>query len=189
MSKFGLEAVREAISDNESIAEQIKQRENFEAEVKRKSALGNFILACTFEDIPPEFENYRVFNPVKAPIGFMGRRNTNINKGYLTNLGFDEDFEPSKLALHASGDSISGWMSYSLKMLMENGDIEEVCSFTASKYNNLDTSEKSETHLWKFEDEVNTPIEYQSEDYDFVKNIAGLFLPGALVDLKLENAR
>ncbi len=185
MGKFGQKAVQEAIRDNESIIEQRKQREISEDEVTRRAALGNFIIDRTIETFP-QWQSLKVLNPYNPPRKFLGRKYT--GQEYLSKLGFDEDFDSSKLALHVRGDSLSEWMSYALKITKENSSIEDICIFSASKNDNLDDFEKSETHLWKYEDELNSPIEFRSDDYEFVKNIAGLFLPKVLSDLRrLEN--
>lgn len=188
MGSFGQKAVQEALLDNQLIAEQIKERERAETEASRRAALGNYIFDRTVEEFP-QFENAKVLKPYNSPRQYIGRRN--FGKDYLINLGFGENFDKSKIALHASGDRISGWMRYGLTITKENSNIEDVCWFSASKHDYLDSCkdvEKSETHLWKYEDDQTKPIEYMSEDYEFVKNIAGLFLPSVIGDLgRIEN--
>ena len=98
-------------------------------------------------------------------------------------LALGEDFEIDRLVLNASGDVSSGWMNYQLNYRYDQNDVKpyQVTSFHADTHKHV-RGQESDTHLF-LEDQ---PVQFESQQYNLIRNISGLFLPEVIRALEAE---
>jgi hypothetical protein len=170
MSIFG----REAFIEAQKKAEAFKHSKETEAMEQRgselKALLGLALLKKTIEKVD-KFANGVNLQPAKRQ-GEAFRRKLELDS-------VDSDYDTSKLMLKAVGDTASSWMHYDLEYQQPEGlEDETIGKFYASRTDHILGHKVSPSHLWYGAERV--PVSYESEEYQFIRAVAGLFLPEAI---------
>ncbi len=181
MKLFGRESLRRAHAETKAAYAEKANEQKLREVAARKTKLARVL----FHETVAEME-YTHNGLDLRPVDDAKQR-----KRFIRSMELEGDFEIDRLWLRARGDKISGWMEYGLQhahvttgKANSYGSISEFRAQERAYALSADLPD-SETFLWQCTTGA-SPIHFESEEHEFVRNIAGLFLPRVISELEKE---
>lgn len=170
-----LEAQRKQ-SEAAVLAAEATARGNFDA---RAQALSLLMLEETIAAMGSR-KNSQIFGPSKRKAH---------HERFKREMALPDSYEADRLLLKAKGDQASRWMDYTL-CFKQTEDLTTTCEpisrFRASDglpnypwTQMTDRSWPTGLGVWE-EDDMLRPVTYKSPEYEFIKNVTGLFMPSVV---------
>ncbi len=176
MTAFGRGALLRAQAKTRTAGLEVLVEQKLAEQAERKTRLARTLFRVTVESMGPH-QDHMTLEP--SPKQSDRQR-------FLSVMGLTSEFEIDRLSLLARGDRSLGSMQYDLnyRQASSGQDIQEVISSFTAEDHPLATEVEplSETLLSRGGQE----ILFVSDDYKFVRSIAGLFLPQVTSELQKE---
>lgn len=189
MKAFGREAMLQAYREtNKGIVQrEIVARDN--SDVERKTMLARLVFRDTVKQM----------DVGRNGLSLRPTSDKKREREFISSMRLEEGFEVSRLSLLAKGDRISGWMNFDLRysQTFPRHDAEQsISEFRAQERGphclGIASVPSSDTNLWAWRrpesstEVIGLPIAFGTEEYQFVRSVAGLFLPQVISELERE---
>lgn len=183
---FGRGALQKAHSDT---VEALKEREaaaRKRNEAERRTMLARVLFRETVEQM----------DIAKNTVSLKPASGKELRQNFLHEMNLEGEYDIDRMSLRAEGDQMSGWLEYSLQYDMPHQEfdaIKAISQFRVQSRTELHLAgsdfPSSETYLWEQHpvSSATKPIALDSDEYAFVRSVAGLFLPEVIRELERED--